>query len=167
MRLVWLLAAAALITGCGSDGGVSHRLGPPADPQHATKISIPHVRLKASYVAYVASLCIKSGAPIEPSGVEVVKSSNMKIIDWGILDTAGDAAGFVPGTITSVPGVRHQPVRAVCSRGIPEQLDVEVQISAPVAVSHGFRLNYRDGEQSGHLVTGLTLTLCSATCPGT
>jgi hypothetical protein len=168
-RAAWLLlaVAAAVLTGCNSDSGDSHRLGPPIDPKNATKVAIGHLQERLSYVAYAASLCTESGAPIEPIGVELVRSSNMKIIDWGILDTTGDAVGFVQGTISSVPGLSHQPVQAVCSRGISNRLDVEVQISGSVAVSHGFQVNYRDGKKSGHLVTGLTLMLCSAKCPAT
>jgi hypothetical protein len=161
-------AVVVFLAGCGgSSESPSHRLGPPQDPAHATKVSVPHVQLDASYVAYVASLCIESGTPIEPTGVELVKSSNMKIIDWGILDTASGAVGFLKGRLSSVAGLRHQPVQAICSRDSPNQLDVEVQISGPVAVSHGFQVNYRDGTKPGHLVTRLTLMLCSGTCPAT
>jgi hypothetical protein len=168
----WALAiAAVLLTGCGGGSASAHRLGVPGDPKTGlgATAAIPNIRMGTTYVAYVGSVCLKSGEPIEPSSVEVVKlEGSMKILDWAIRNgpAAGADVGIAPGKISSRPGFSRQPVTGSCSgTDVPSQLDVELQIGSATAVSQGFRVNYKDGKKSGHVISPFTLTLCNTTCP--
>jgi hypothetical protein len=73
-------------------------------------------------------------------------------------------SGLRQGRSALLPSFSRRPIKADCA-GTPSRLDVELQMSRATAVSHGFRVNYKDGEKSGHVISPLTPTLCSAKCP--
>jgi hypothetical protein len=171
-----LAAVVVLLAGCGgSSESQSHRLGLPGDPKQSVGITLPNFAPNKPYVVYVANPCLKSGGPIDVTGVQTVRpEGDMKILDWGVRnrypgDPYGANVGALPGTLADVVGFAHTPVKSACSSGSDySQLDVVVATTGPdLAVSHGFRINYKDGTKSGQVISLLILKLCSGVCPTT
>jgi hypothetical protein len=176
-RVTWcFVASALLLTACSSGGGgasASHRLSVPGDPTQSAAVGLSNIAADTPWVVYVGNPCLMSGPPIQPEGVRLVDpGGGLRIIDWGIRnryagDPYGSGVGAAPGTVAAVPGFAHQAVTSMCSDPANTELDVTVEriASAVTAVSHGFRVTFRDGHKSGSFVTRLTLTMCAARCP--
>jgi hypothetical protein len=163
--MVVLLVLVAL-GGCTSSTPAAPDLGsPPGSLGGETEVDVP---LNTPYFIDDAPAVCVIDKPVTITGASAIKAA-MKVLDWGLqTDADVDSPADGPGTFKSLKVTNYSkgPVATRCDSGSGVSVYLDVEITKPVAVAHGFYLDYRQDGKTRQAFLPLLQTLCTAAkCP--
>jgi hypothetical protein len=130
------------------------------DPYGSGRVGVP---VGSTLTAWTTLLC-SVGGDVRIRGARLVRASGLRLIGWG-------TAPFPPLEIDTLHsgGLRRMfttdPVRQRCDSRPQQaaQFDVTLRTTAPIAVTHGIRIDY----PGGTVYVPIKIFFCSAAeCPG-
>lgn len=160
MRIIWFILLTALVTGCGSSGGVTGNAVDPDSPGPVPKPTRATVSISTS-AASAATIIYGVGFVLHlPAGVTVPAKADGEVLD-GILQTTGSGvfagARYVPATATARASVKVD----IADEGgfaVGDLATLTCAIAPPSAVSAtGFTLSdFVAKDADGAVMLGIT-----------